>query len=347
VTTVTGELTTVRWSDAADGEGRVVVPVTVAAGDAVLAVDVATLSRFPVVDRIVDPSGTVVLDGPTWAASPEKLTTAVAPQAKATAVQWPVRAEDGVLSPGEWTVELTVVDGDEQPQPGEPVDITAMTRRDDDLTHATVSVRLVYAAGVETNPAYVAAAEQGVEVARAAFAAAGITLAETWHTSSLDPGLGFTWGSDPSVEALIAEIAQPGDLVAVFGTQSAYGIRGSTPMVPVPLDHTGYRYSAIAIDAHDEGRGLDDNARDMVGQSLAHELAHAMGLMHVVQHPDFDTWDALSDTPECDEAYACEDLMATNLVYPYVNCTNDGSCLVNVALTPGQIGVLQRSIAAL
>jgi hypothetical protein len=347
VTTVSGDLTSVHWSDVAEADGHLVVPVSVVDGDAGFAVDVGTSYAFPVVDAIVDPAGDVVLDGAAWAVSDEQLTTAVARQSKSTAVQWPVREEDGVLSPGEWQVEVTIVDGDGRPQGGEAVEITAMTRKDDDLTHATLHVQLVYAEGVDADPERVAAAEQGVEVARAAFAAAGITLAETWRTSSLDPALGFIGGSDPSVEALVSEIAAPGDLVAIFGTQSAYGFRGSTPMVPVPIDQTGYRYSAIAIDAHDEGRGLDDNARDMVGQTLAHELAHAMGLMHVVEIPYFDTYDALDDTPRRDEAFACEDLMAQNLVYPYVNCFADGSCGVNVSLTPDQVGVLQRSIAAL
>lgn len=345
VTTTSGDLTTVRFAATTDGEGRLVVPVEVASDDVVLAVAVSSSARSPVVERITDPAGFVVLEGADWASSDERLTTAVERTAKSTAIQWPIREEDGELSPGTWQVELVVVDEGLQPQPGESVDVTATTRRDDDLTEGTITVRLVYADGVGDVPEYVAAAEQAVEVARAAFDAAGITLVETWHDSTLDPQLGFSGWSDPTMEALVAQIAEPGDLVAVFAAGYPGSSRGITPTVPVPLDRSGYRYSAVAIDAHVESsRGLDDNARDMVGQTLAHELAHAMGLMHVVEIPDFDTWDALADTDECTSAFPCEDVLADNLVYPYVNCDSSGICGVNVSLTPDQAGVLQRFI---
>ena len=75
---------------------------------------------------------------------------------------------------------------------------------------------------------------------------------------------------------------------------------------------------------------------------MAHETGHFLGLFHPVE-TDYDLFDAIDDTSECSLRTECEDLLGSNLMFPYPVCTF-ASCVTQDQLTSGQSDVLQQNV---
>lgn len=133
------------------------------------------------------------------------------------------------------------------------------------------------------------------------------------ESDDLDELVNQAFGDDPF--ALNVIILQGFEEPGVLGF--AGGVPGPTGVVTVASAVT------LAVDAHlDEDGELDT---DTMGSTLAHELAHQLGLFHTSEQ-EGDEFDPLSDTPRCDlsndenddgevDAEECADLDGPNLMF--------------------------------
>ncbi|MEQ1567191.1 MAG: hypothetical protein ABMA64_16240 [Myxococcota bacterium] len=332
-----------RTSSAGTWEVRVDVPPDVTHFQVTARAD-----GYVSMERLYDPDGVRVLRWQDWYWSPYSLTSAVFGFSRTTAFDWPVRDSDGPLEPGEWRMVWSVVDDDGYYVPNAPVDGWVALKRDDDAGEAQVSVRIVYADGVDADPAVVDAVEQAVERWREIWAMYGLSLDERYESSALDPHLPWTFtADDPAVEA-VAEDKDPRELQLIVGEQvrqsnSLYGVAAS---IPGTIQATTATYVVLSWLTHaGVNAAFDEDEIRLMGETMAHEVGHYQGLFHPVEG-GYEYWDALDDTVECLGPAACEDALGTNLMYPYSIC-GGGSCLATDQLTPDQVGVLQGYVGSL
>lgn len=334
------------FSTLSTAAGSATVAVPVQEGDASFLVT-ATSSADLAVSQVMDPSGEVVFDAADWGDGTYALTSAVWAAATDVVFNWPVRAEDGPLSAGVWSVTLAAEEAGGSASEGAAVNVATQVKRDADLSTATVHVAIRYTGGLQDNADVVAAAEGAVARWRTIWAGYGLTLDETWGASDLDlsvddPGLGS--------DALLAEAERTEDddfllLICeeVGGSRAYYALTGD---IPDALTGTPRAAEVVAWLPHAGADGVfsDDEVR-LMGETFAHEAGHYMGLFHPVE-ASFTLWDALEDTPECSSQETCEAELGDNLMYPYPIC--DGStCQPQELLSDDQLGVLQRYTGAL
>ena len=79
---------------------------------------------------------------------------------------------------------------------------------------------------------------------------------------------------------------------------------------------------------------------NVFGETMAHEVGHYLGLFHPVEK-DYQQWDALEDTVECETESACDQQLGRNFMFPYPICTNSG-CESQRMISDDQRGVLHR-----
>ena len=177
------------------------------------------------------------------------------------------------------------------------------------------------------------------------WAAYGLNLTESYTTSTLDPDLPFTYtGADE-----VAQLPKPeGALRLIVGEKIGnerftYGISAGIPGTAIDSRHT---YVVLAWLVHAGADGvLDPGDTSLMGETMAHEVGHYMGLYHPVES-DYTAWDALSDTVECTGANGCESQLGSNLMFPYSICDNSG-CVAAEDMTVDQVAVKQRYVSTL
>lgn len=336
---------TATFAGKTGGDGLLQVEVEVAEGVDAFLVSATSPTDFAGLERVIDPNGDVVLHWEDWWTSPNSLTDAFFGWSSTMAFNWPVREEDGPLTPGTWIVELYTAKANGT-YVASKLSGTVFSKDDADLGAGSVPVHIVYARDQDT-PEVVAAVETAVERWRSIWAARGLTLDETYHTSDLAKDLAFAFtvqGSD-DVAALAATLPA-GELVLVVGETIdgdayTYGVAGG---IPGTLEPSPYTWVLVGWLTHAgvNGRVNAEEARVM-GETMAHEIGHYTGLYHPVECSDDcgEYWDALADTPECVGMDACEADMADNLMYPYTVCSYDG-CVPAEVITPDQSGVIHR-----
>jgi hypothetical protein len=83
---------------------------------------------------------------------------------------------------------------------------------------------------------------------------------------------------------------------------------------------------------------LDDQDVQTMGETMAHEAGHFLGLFHPVEFSDgtASSYDSLGDTPACSTRSDCDASLESNLMYPYATGA------VQDDLTAEQVGVLHR-----
>lgn len=339
-------LETVSYSAETNGQGRHRVEIDVPRGVVSFQLT-AESENFVVVESVTDPDGRRVVDAEDWVGTERSLTQSFYINRQTMAFDWPVREADGPLTPGTWTVWLAVVNGAGSGRPRAPLDVTVTTKFDPDPTEATIGVQIVYAEGVDEERQVVDAVEAAVERWRKVWADQGITLAEHYESSRLDPLSSFYFEGDPKVENL-AERKAPGELQLivserVVGDPWVLGIAASIPGTVEPTPDTFVILSWLSH-AGPDGAFSDEDVR-MMGETMAHEIGHYIGLFHPVE-VTYRDYDALDDTDECSSAVECEDAMGRNLMFPYPLCTVL-SCQAQGQLTGEQAGVVHQQVSAL
>jgi hypothetical protein len=336
-------VTTRRWSGTSDIGGLHEVRVDVASDEDALLVcgQTGESSRWLSVERIADPDGNIAMKWQDWYDVPQVLTGAIFPSGKDTCLNWPVRAEDGPLDPGVWTVSLATTDNQNQYTSGTTLDVVAQTRVAPGDT-GVLRVALAYAGELSEEPDLVAAVDEAILRWADIWAPTGVSIEV--ETVNVDLGADLPdllEGGDAWTRA--AAQTDDNDMLMVIGetidgSTALYGLSGG-----VPGGLTAGPRAAVAIswlaNAGQDGI-FDEDEIQLLGDTLAHEAGHFAGLVHPVED-SWEQWDALSDTSECGRRVTCEDDLADNNMFPYPLCDRS-ACEPQGALTEDQAAVLRR-----
>jgi hypothetical protein len=300
-------------------------------------------------DQLIDPDGEVVLDWQDWLDGSESLTLAFLPQRTTTALSWPVREQDGPLEAGRWTAWLSIYDEDTyQPVDHEvEVDLYSDITIDPDLGEGRVSVQIVWARGVEDEPGVEDAIEQAIDRWTEIWGDRDLKLDIEHLHSDLDPDLDFFYTGADEIEDF-ARDGEEGGLQLVIGEtvegdDSLLGVSAGIPGTVEPSPHSFVVLSWLTHAGRDGE--FDEEEIRIMGETMAHELGHYVGLFHPVEG-DLQGWDALDDTEHCTSTSSCERELGENLMYPYPLCDSDG-CGAQGELTSEQESVMQQYVGAL
>jgi hypothetical protein len=306
----------------------------------------ATAGDLVSIEQVRDPSGNIATRWEDWYYDPIDLTDAFYPYYQNVMFTWPMRAEDGELEPGDWTVEVASTNANWDYKANVDVTASARIRSDGDPDNGIVRVVLVFAEGVEEEPGVREAVDGAIARWREVWGPAGLTLELREVNSSFDAQLEPPW--DPATDTSgAAALAEDGEVVVFLGellngNRTWYGVSGG---IPGPLEVTDRSATLVSWLAH-AGINAEFDADEigLFGETLAHEVGHYVGLQHPVQS-DYSRWDALGDTPECTNATTCESQLGENLMFPYSICSG-GSCVDTYIITNDQLGEMQRAAAA-
>lgn len=344
-----GDLTTRRLSAVTDARGIAAVEVPVGASDVAFLVHATGPGGdvWPSVERVEGPGGGTALSWEDWYGD-ESLTSALYPEAADTILNWPVRAADGPLDDGTWTVEVAVTDAEGYYLDDVDLDVVVQTRVDSSgLDAGTIAVKLVYADGLADDDEVVRGTEAAVERWREVWDAYGLTLQLDTASSSIDPDLSDLYSADEDVRSQSAA-SEDSDIVVLVGERiggriDSYGIAGGIPGALTPSSRGAVVISWLA-NAGGDGTFSDEDIR-LYGETLAHEVGHYTGLFHPVED-GWQAWDALDDTADCTSTNACEGDLGENLMFPYPVC-DWNECPAQDQLSDGQVGVAQRYVGTL
>jgi hypothetical protein len=333
-------------ADKASSSGKLVVDVDVDADmSAFLVTGIAgdEDARLALVS-ITDPAGEIVVRSGDWLFSPETLTGSFYASNQVVAAQWPIRQEDGPLVPGTWKVQLSSTED------GADIDVTTMTKADPDFQSGVVDVQIVWCDGVDQEPGVADAVGVAVERWRTVWADRGLTLNESYVNSDIDPDLEFFTagslgilnsaqnGNGHAIQVVI------GDLIA--GQRSLYGVSAGIPGSIAPSEQTFVLISWLTH-AGVDGEFDSYEEKRILGETMAHETGHFMGLAHPVE-VYWGQYDALGDTDECSSQNSCIGSLGDNLMFPFPVCYGYATgCTAQGKITGNQERVLQQYLATL
>ena len=259
-------------------------------------------------------------------------------------INWPVRPDDGDLTPGTWYADVVTVDGNGSYTSGVDVTYTVQVKEDDDLQSGTVSAMLVYADGVASLSDVVAATESAVDRWAEIWSTYGLSVEVAYYESDLDTDLATPGEGGDRGMVLTSQSGESHDVTilvgeTIDGSTDYYGIAGSIPGTLLATDRSGVVISWLANAGSDGSFDAEDIR--VYGETLAHEVGHYMGLFHPVES-GYAEYDALDDTVECGGETACDTALGDNLMYPYPVCEDWSSCTPQDQLSDGQTGVKHR-----
>ncbi len=296
-------------------------------------------------EQLIDPDGNTALDWEDWAGGHHSLTEAVYGAEHVSTLNWPIRAQDGVMKPGIWTLAGDTLDRTYNYDGKTDVDVTIAYRKDDALDSGSVHAILAYCTGVRDQDGVVDAIERGVAYWQELYAKWGVDLTVEYADIDVDPALPDTYEGVAEYQTLLAEHADysllmvVGDLIA--GDAYVYGEAAAIPGPIVPTEISAVEISWIA---HAGANGkFSDGEIGILGETMAHETGHYLGMFHPVED-GWQNWDAVEDTNDCTDMGSCEEKLGTNLMFPYPVCTSMTDCEAQDQLTDGQVGIMQRYV---
>jgi len=194
-------------------------------------------------------------------------------------------------------------------------------------------------------PANKAAVQAAIGVARTILQGAGI--AATFNEFDFAGGDVVTnpyFGSELylNISAAVPSPAVNVCIAADFDITGLLGISGGLPGSPLP----GAR-SCVGISVlNNAGVGGVYGAPELnlLGETLAHETGHYLGLFHPVE-TDWVTLDPLPDTAACAGQADCVSKIQNNLMFPLPILDGLGNYVTQNQLTPQQAGVMNRHSA--
>ena len=258
-------------------------------------------------------------------------------------LNWPVGGVDEGLREGKYKFSLNVVEGTQYVS--QPIDLTIALKSDDDLSGGTLRVAIVYAGGTDSEPATVAAVEAALDQWVDLYADIGVDVVFSTYAfadGTLDPPAfgtddGFIEISEMTAFREVNVVIAP----EIEALDDVYGIAGDIPGPLVATRRSGVLVSTL-LSAGTDGE-FNANEVRILAETLAHETGHYLGLFHPVEIT-FDTWDSLSDTPECDGEFSCVKEMEDHLMFPFPVC-GLATCTPQNIVTDQQGQVVNRHVA--
>ena len=306
---------------------------------------VGSSGDYLAVSSVYDPAGDVVLDWYDWYYQPNLLTMAFWYLEGTTVLNWPIRAQDAPLTGGTWAVDLEVLEADgSYPMTG-AIDVTVLLKEDADFSSGKLQARVVYASGMDSDPAVVQAVEAAVARWTEIYAAYGLRLVVRYDSSDLDPRMPSPSAGDSEIEAIAADTPE-GWITMLLGQTvgGSFAILGESGNIPGALVPSPYSAVAIALNNHWGIDGVFSEAETrMMGNTMAHEVGHYLGLFHPVEST-YDYWDALDDTMECSNENSCIDALGYNMMFFTAIC-GVSTCWDQDEITADQVGVMHRCVA--
>jgi hypothetical protein len=324
-------------------DGLVQVPIDVANGQsALLIAGTTSTGRHLSIEDVLDPDGNVALTWEDWNGA-NTLTNSFYASYTDVAFNWPIREEDGALTPGTWTVEVATTNAaGDQYVDGIDIDVDVQVKNDVDLDGGVARVRVVYARGIGDDAAITDAVDTAIERWREIWATVGLDLEVVTATSDIDPALAYPSPDNAGLRE--ASGGADGEQITLLvgetigGSGDLYGYAGGIPGALLEGGRAGVEVSWLTCAGPDGNFSADDI--ELMAETLAHEVGHFQGLVHPVES-GYNAWDALSDTPECSAAGPCENALGTNVMFPYSIC-NGGTCVDADQYTDEQGGVVNR-----
>ncbi len=253
-----------------------------------------------------------------------------------------------------FTARITVANNENGGSPisGTNVALKIHSRADNDFGSGTLKVNVFYVGSVGQSAASKNAIDSAFAEFRRIYSNAGLTLSIQQFDISgpdllPDPFTGSTLyesagnsASSPAVNLFIA-----GDIAGE--ENSVFGIAGGVPCPSFPSVRSALVISILT------GAGSDGvyNSLELrlLGESMAHETGHYLGLFHPVEITSgtVDDVDPLSDTPTCSNEDDCinNDSLAANLMFLQPVQDTNGDFIPQNLLTTQQVAVLNRNIA--
>ena len=254
-------------------------------------------------------------------------------------INWPITADDAPLVPGTWVVNVRSEFAYHE------ITAQVLLKNESDLDDGFLSASLIYTDGTEGDADLVAATEQAVELWRDLYADIGLDLDLTYDTAPGRPLLPVPDAEHSEMYTELSEQAALRDVLVVMGSDidfetDVYGLSGDIPGPLVPSRKSAVLLSALFASGAD---GLfSDTDIQLLGETMAHETAHFLGLYHPVE-ATYDHWDSLDDTQKCSDMGKCIDKLGNNLMFPYPICTAF-NCTPQNMLTDDQRGVMHRYV---
>jgi hypothetical protein len=267
-------------------------------------------------------------------------------------VSVPSRMVDPVLQPRvrfEVGVEVRNAGGNER-----PVTFNITSRNDNNLRSGTLQLNIFHVGAVAAEESSRTAVTQALSEARNILSsAAGINV----QVQEFDIAGPVTLPSPSQGDRLYLDASRnaPSPSVNVFiggdigggSSGTILGIAAGIPGPPMPSRKSGVAVSLFAA-AGSNGRFDSEDIR-LLGETIAHESAHQMGLFHPV---DFSgsvviATDPIDDTEECSFFTECvnRESLVRNLMFPNPVSDSSGSLIPQNQLSEGQRGVLNRYVA--
>ncbi len=339
-------VTSTVYDAKSDRDGYLSIPVEVTADVGVFQVVVHRESGTTGLEYLYAPDGSMVLDWEDWYDSSYSLTDAFFPAEFASTTNWPVRAADGPLVEGTWEVVVGTYDRGNYVG-GKDVTVEVLTRPDAAFDQGRLRAVIAYAEGVREEEGVEDAVEEAVAYWVELYAAVGVTLEAEFTDIAVDPALPDTYEGLDEIRAFHEGADQRSVLMIIgeeiAGDQWLYGEAGGIPGPYAAAEHAAVEVSWLA----NAGADAEFQQADilLMGETMAHEVGHYLGLYHPVED-GFEYWDALDDTEECRGYSGCEDVLGSNLMFPYPVCTGAtaGSCTRQDQITTGQAGVVNRYV---
>lgn len=292
-------------------------------------------------ETVYDGDGNILLDSLDWYGEEQALTDAIYADANDVVLNWPIRDSDQQLSAGDWEFTFATLNDLGVYKSDYDVSVYTQIKEDENVNAGTISVTIGLTPDTEGDADIL----EGVHAAAACWqdmwSDFGLEVSINWIAVALDPALPY-----PISSAEIEQIAAEGterDILMLIGEtinddEGTLGLAGSIPGALIETERSAVVISWLenaGIDAV-----FDAEEVQIMCETMAHETGHYLGLYHPVES-DFLEWDALQDTPMCQDEWDCEDQMSDNLMYPYPICSSSG-CVNQVELSSGQQGVIQR-----
>ena len=330
----------VVYSEHVSALAGVNIPVEISEESSSFLLDVASEGRVAVA-RLFDPDGELVLDY--LELEPEHyLSHGFFPRSNHLSFNWPIRESDTPLRAGQWDVQLAVLDDAGLYLAGKDLGVTTQWKADSDLERGVLHVRVLFDQTVSGDLAVRSATESAVSVWQQHWAPYGLKIEVEYEASVQD--INMPTPSDRTREYELLDGAGEAHQITVLighyidDDLNQAGVTGSVPaaLSSSPLGIVLVSWLSIA--------GVDGvfspEEITLYGSVLAHESGHHLGLFHPVEM-DWNTWDALSDTPDCTSVTDCEAQLGANFMFPYPLCDEVG-CEVQSEMTEAQKGVCHR-----
>ena len=315
---------TVRDEEAFDG-------VTGADGTTALALTIDGANAFQIVTelggsqiatrKLDEPSGQTVVSS---ADDPRK-TEAVRLTENISSLPYPTRKADKAVVNGTYSQSVQTT------QAGIRYTGSVLAKRDPDLNRGLLRVNFFYVGAKTQIDTKRRAIQDAMEIWRQAYAARNITLDLREIDVASNTGiLPNVFIGSPFYEAQAqAAGTQPlavnmfiGETISIDGTSNPGnpldGVLGIAGGIPGPYKPSQISAVVISLDEHagDDGQLSIEETR-VLGETMAHEAGHYLGLYHPVQiGAGTTTFDPLADTPECNSIATCNTVgLTSNLMF--------------------------------